>query len=65
MPRIKENLAKSYQQADSFNRRFWQTTSAQERFMAAWLMVQEYWKIKGKHGNKLRLRRSVQNIERL
>ena len=51
--------------ADNMPIKFWQRTSVDARFSAAWHMVTEFLKMKGKNANKPRLRRSVQNIKRL
>lgn len=50
---------------DSFDIDFWQRSGAQSRFIAAWKMIEELYKMKGKRGYKFRLQRSVQNIEQV
>lgn len=47
----------------SFDPIFWKKVGAQARFSATWSTIKDYYKIRGKHGNKLRLQRSVQNIK--
>ena len=59
------NKTHSFKEAKEFDRRFWRRAGSQARFAAAWQMVKDYIKIKGKDERLLRLRRSVQNIERL
>lgn len=54
------------QDADrSFDLEFWRKVGPEGRFSAAWEMIREYRLIKGKNGYQPRLRRSVQNIERI
>ena len=65
MRRIYENKAYSFKEAEEFDKKFWRRAGAQARFAAAWDMVKEYMKMKGKNARLLRLRRSVQSIERL
>ncbi len=59
MKKIWINKAYSFQEAEEFNRKFWRRAGATARFAAAWDMVGEYLKMKGKHGHKPRLRRDV------
>ena len=47
----------------SFDLVFWQKAGAQARFTAAWKAIDEFYKIRGINGRKLRLQRSVQNIK--
>lgn len=44
---------------------FWQAQSPSIRFKATWLMLIDYYRIRGKkiHGNMLRLQRTVENIK--
>ena len=65
MKKIWINKARSYEEAQQFDRKFWQKAGVTARFSAAWIMIKEHQKIKGTHGDKLRLRRSIQNIERI
>ncbi len=57
--------AKSFKEAQEWDRKFWRRAGSQARFSAAFEMLKDYIKIKGKNASSLRLRRSVQNIERL
>ena len=60
---IWENKAYSFEEADEFNIQFWKNVDPQEKFAAAWQMIQDFYKIRGQNVPELRLRRSVQNIE--
>jgi len=62
---IWERKSFSFQEAQKFDRSFWQRAGVTARFAAAWSLVLDYYKIKGQHGDKPRLRRTVQNIEYL
>ena len=50
-------------EAHSFDSRFWQNQTAQARFAATWKALEEFYKIRGMDGHKLRLQRSIQNIK--
>jgi len=63
MKKIWVNKAKSFKEAEEFDIKFWAKAGANAKFSALWQMVKEYYKLKNKHGYKLRLQRSVQNIE--
>ena len=63
MRKIWENKTTSFKNAKEFDMLFWKKAGAQARFSAAWKMIEEFYKIRNKHGYKLRLQRSVQNIE--
>jgi hypothetical protein len=63
--KIQTNLARSFREAEEFDAEFWRKAGVQARFSAAWLMVIEYFKMRGKGGNQPRLRRTVQNIKRI
>ncbi len=65
MSKIWVHKARSFKEAQEFDRKFWEKAGVQARFAAAWAMITEYYKMRGKSGIKPRLRRSVQNIERL
>ncbi|MBM3253508.1 MAG: hypothetical protein FJZ16_04575 [Candidatus Omnitrophica bacterium] len=65
MKKIWVHKAHSFKEADEFDIKFWRRAGALARFSATWLMIGEFFKIKGKYGYKPRLRRTVQNIERL
>ena len=57
--------AKSFEDAKRFDTWFWQQAGASARFEAAWAMVGEFLKMKGRPRAQLRLRRSIQHVERL
>ena len=63
MKKIWVHKAKSFKEAADFDKRFWRSQSAQVRFAAAWKTIEEFYKIRGIRGYKLRLQRSVQNIK--
>jgi len=63
MKKIWENKTTSFKKAKEFDMLFWKKAGAQARFSAAWQMLEEFYKIRNKHGYKLRLQRTVQNIE--
>ena len=63
MKKIWENKTTSFRKAKEFDMLFWKKAGAQARFSAAWQMLEEFYKIGNKRGYKLRLQRSVQNIE--
>jgi hypothetical protein len=65
MKRIWINKAKSFNEAKEWDRKFWRRAGSHARFAAAYEILKEYMKIKGKNASSLRLKRSVQNIERL
>lgn len=60
--RIVERLIR-LSDASSFDSEFWQKQSPQDRFIATWKTIEEFYKIKGINGYKLRLQRSIQNIK--
>jgi hypothetical protein len=53
----------SLSEASSFDSEFWQKQTPQARFVATWKTIDEFYKIKGINGYKLRLQRSIQNIK--
>lgn len=63
MKKIWVNKTTSFRKAREFDMLFWKKAGAQARFSAAWQMIEEFYKIRNKRGYKLRLQRSVQNIE--
>ena len=65
MKKIWVNQARSFKEAQEFDVRFWRRAGAAARFEATWSMVKDFLKMRGKSGAQLRLRRSVQNIERI
>lgn len=52
-------------EAASFDKWFWRKAGSKARFAAAWLIIREFYKMRGVHGYKLRLQRSVQNIKQI
>lgn len=60
---IWEQKTYSYKEVKKFDVEFWKKAGPQARFEAAWQMIGDFYKIRGKNVPKLRLRRSVQNIE--
>jgi hypothetical protein len=56
--------ARSFKDAERFDVWFWQRAGATARFEAAWAMVGEFLKMRGRSRGQLRLRRSVQRIKR-
>lgn len=62
--KITERLT-DYSNSDSFDIEFWRKAGVQARFAAAWKMVEELYRIRGMHGYKLRLQRSIQSIEQI
>lgn len=59
------NKARSFKEAEDFDIRFWYRAGANARFIAAWSIIKDYFKMRGENANKQRLRRTVQNIEHL
>ena len=47
-----------------FDIQFWQGLSSEARANAVWEMVVDYWTMKGKSEDELRLQRSVESIQR-
>ncbi len=47
-----------------FDIQFWQGLSSEARANAVWEMVVDYWKMKGKSEDELRLQRSVESVQR-
>lgn len=48
----------------SFDLKFWQAVSSEERFKAAWELVQHAWRVKGHDVRQLRLQRSIESFQR-
>lgn len=65
MEKICCNKARTFKEAESFDIKFWKNAGPAAKFIALWKMVEEFYKIKHKHGYKLRLRRSIQNIKHI
>jgi hypothetical protein len=49
----------------SFDIAFWQAQDSTARFAAAWELVVDYYRFKGKDASELRLQRSVEAFQRL
>ncbi len=64
MRKVWVHKARSFEEAREFDERFWRRAGAQARFAAAWSIIEDSFKMRGKDARQLRLRRSVQNIER-
>ena len=63
--KIKERMT-SFSKVDPlFDIEFWQEAGVRARFAATWKAIEELYKIRGIHGYKLRLQRSVQRIEQI
>jgi hypothetical protein len=60
---IWEQKATSQREVKQFDIAFWKKAGPQARFAAAWQMIADYFKMRGQRAPKLRLRRSVQNVE--
>ena len=60
-----ERLRELSQLNGNFDVVFWQKAGALARFAASWQMLKELYKIKGKDGNKFRLRRFIQRIQQI
>ena len=64
MKKIWVHKAKSFEDAERFDRWFWRQAGAEARFSATWLAVIDFMKLRGKSGGQPRLRRSVQSVKR-
>jgi len=64
MKRIWVHKARSFEDAEQADASFWRRAGAAARFEAAWMMLGEFLKMRGKSRDQLRLRRSVQHIKR-
>ena len=47
-----------------FDIQFWQKLTSEQRANAVWEMVVDYWQMKGKTTDELRLQRSVESVQR-
>ena len=65
MKKMQGHISRSFKEAEEWDRKFWRRAGVQARFAAAHEAIKDYFKMKGIHGRFLRLRRSVQSIERL
>jgi len=65
-PHFQERIVKISEADKSWEIKFWQDAGVNARFSAAWKMIEEFYKFRGKKDeSKQRLQRSVQNIERI
>lgn len=48
----------------SFDIEFWQSLTHDQRMNAAWELVTDYWSMRGKTADELRLQRSVTSLKR-
>jgi hypothetical protein len=64
MSKIQTNVARSFREAEEFDRRFWRRAGTAARWAASWSMVLDFIKMRGGDESELRLRRSVQNVKR-
>jgi len=62
---IMEQVILRSKDKDDFDIKFWRRAGVFARFSATWGMVEDFCRIKGKNGNKLRLQRAVQNIQQV
>ena len=49
----------------SFDVDYWQRLGPEAIFSAAWEMVVQAWKLKGRRAGELRLQRTIERVERL
>ena len=62
---IKTRLSQFGERPDrEFDIQFWQGLSSEARANAVWEMVVDYWSMKGKSADELRLQRSVESLQR-
>ncbi len=62
---ITTRLSKFGERPDrEFDIQFWQGLSSEARSNAVWEMVVDYWEMKGKDPDELRLQRSVESLQR-
>jgi len=64
-PIIAERIVKLEEADRNWDIKFWKRAGVKARFSAAWQMLDEFYKMRGKNGIKRRLQRSVQNIEQI
>lgn len=65
MKKVWMHKSHSFKEAEEFDIMFWRRAGAEARFSAMWKCVEDFYKLKGRHGYKLRLQKSVQNIEQI
>jgi len=61
---MQTNVAMSFKEAEDFDIRFWRKAGPNARFSAAWLMIGDFYKMRGQRGRLPRLRRVLQVIKR-
>lgn len=61
--KIYVNKSRSFEEAAQWDVRFWKRAGAEARFAAAWSMVGDFLKMRGKSGGQPRLRRTVQILK--
>lgn len=62
---ITTRLSKFGERPDrEFDIQFWQGLTSEARANAVWEMVVDYWTMKGKTSDELRLQRSVESVQR-
>lgn len=64
MQKMQTNIAKSFREAEEFDIKFWRRAGANARFSAAWLMIKDLYKMRGRRGRLPGLRRTLQIIKR-
>jgi hypothetical protein len=65
MRKFFEHKTRSFKAAEDFDKRFWQRAGVQARFSAMWKCVEDFYRLRGKRGYKLRLQRSVEHIKQI
>lgn len=65
MKKIWVHKTSSFTEAERFDERFWRSAGAAARFSATWLMVGDYFKLRGKSRGQPRLRRTVQHVKHI
>lgn len=62
---ITTRLSKFGERPDrEFDIQFWQGLTSEDRANAGWELVTDYWAMKGKSPDELRLQRSVESLQR-
>jgi len=61
---FEENYQRIKDDRRSFDIRFWQSQGDRAIFEAAWEMLRDYFLIRGKDVNKLRLQRTVESFRK-
>lgn len=54
----------NFKEARFFDSRFWNRQSIQSRFAATWKAIDEFYKMRGINGHKLRLQRTIEAIRK-